>query len=341
MISFKYFHINEATEDQLRSLYDLYRITEKENNKSRSFYTFDEFLHLTKDVSKFRCYSYWVGINNNGEIIGFSQLKYKKVKENSDSARFEVRVLPKYRRLHIGTNLIKLLIENAYQENRKLFTCTSFENNISSCFLVFLGGEKKSIVQESVLNIQDLEQRNISKWFKIGKELKDYKIEHWDGFCPSDKIYSFANVKNLMNTMPRDNRRHEVWKVTPEWIEEEERIRHLSGCSWWTFIVLLKKNNKFVGFLDIIFSKYRKNIMQIEDIAVDPEHRGKGIAKWLNADMIKLLIKKETMIKEITTINAKSNVPILKINRKLGFQTQSFYGKWEFDYATMIKKLKI
>lgn len=50
-------------------------------------------------------------------------------------------------------------------------------------------------------------------------------------------------------------------------------------------------------------------------------NQGRGIGKWLKAEMIVYLKEHYPGINEIDTGNATTNAPMLSINRRLGFRT--------------------
>ncbi len=56
------------------------------------------------------------------------------------------------------------------------------------------------------------------------------------------------------------------------------------------------------------------------DTGVDPNHRDRGLGRWLKAEMLLRLIDERPAVRRVTTQNAGSNAPMLNINHALGFR---------------------
>ena len=73
--------------------------------------------------------------------------------------------------------------------------------------------------------------------------------------------------------------------------------------------------------------------------AVRPEYRGRGIGKWIKATMLLHLRELYPDLKWISTDNAESNAPMLKINRALGFKPYLTGVEYQIARDQLEKKL--
>ena len=70
-----------------------------------------------------------------------------------------------------------------------------------------------------------------------------------------------------------------------------------------------------LGFIDSMPWKAFQNLTGVKE-----EHRGRGLGKWLKANMILMMRDKYPDIKYISTGNATENAPMLSTNNRMGFK---------------------
>ena len=74
------------------------------------------------------------------------------------------------------------------------------------------------------------------------------------------------------------------------------------------------------GITDITWAPYRSAFIEQRFTGVRPEARGRGLGKWIKAAMLLHIRDLYPGTRWIATGNARSNAPMLKINRALGFK---------------------
>ena len=62
-----------------------------------------------------------------------------------------------------------------------------------------------------------------------------------------------------------------------------------------------------------------------------PDHRGRGIGRWMKAVMWQRLRATEPDVTMLHTGNAASNANMLAINTEMGFQPTHLMGCWQAD----------
>lgn len=73
---------------------------------------------------------------------------------------------------------------------------------------------------------------------------------------------------------------------------------------------------------------------------VGHKYQGRGLGKWLKAEMIAHLKEIYPDMSEIRTGNATVNAPMLSINRRLGFKTIHDGVTYKIDVDELLEKLK-
>ncbi len=72
---------------------------------------------------------------------------------------------------------------------------------------------------------------------------------------------------------------------------------------------------------------------------VKEDYRGKGLGKWLKAEMALYIKENYPKIKYISTGNANENAPMLAINKQMGFKFHKEGSAIKFDIEELSRKL--
>jgi GNAT superfamily N-acetyltransferase len=149
---------------------------------------------------------------------------------------------------------------------------------------------------------------------------------------PDEVIEDFTKLyTDLMKLVPFGD---SVWTPsaeTPETWRVSEEKRKERGFDWWN-MVTREKDGKLSGLTEIIFSPNTPHWVAQELTGVMPDFQGRGLGKWLKAEM--LLFIKENLPESIyiQTGNADFNTPMMSINNRMGFKrhlTEKCYKiKW-------------
>ena len=123
----------------------------------------------------------------------------------------------------------------------------------------------------------------------------------------------------MLNTMPFEHLDHGEIVVTPEKMRDFYERLELSGEVQHT-VVTREPDGTISGITDITWAPYRSAFIEQRFTGVRPEARGRGLGKWIKAAMLLHIRDLYPGTRWIATGNARSNAPMLKINRALGFK---------------------
>ena len=115
--------------------------------------------------------------------------------------------------------------------------------------------------------------------------------------------------------------------------EQERRCERL-GYQWIT-LVAREPNGVLIGMTDVVYDVSQYQIVRQNFTGVLPSHRGRGVAKWLKASMLRLVRQRFPAAIDLTTSNADENAPMLAINRRLGFSAAIPHRTYRFDLAQL------
>jgi ribosomal protein S18 acetylase RimI-like enzyme len=91
---------------------------------------------------------------------------------------------------------------------------------------------------------------------------------------------------------------------------------------------------------DTTWAPYRRTVVEQRFTGVRPDSRGRGLGKWIKAAMLELLRQRHPEIESVVTENAGSNVPMLAINKKLGFKQYRAETEYQISRDTLAARVK-
>ena len=123
-----------------------------------------------------------------------------------------------------------------------------------------------------------------------------------------------------MNTAPLEELDLEAIAWTPEQVREmDQNVRKRGGRN---FMLAARHvpTGELVGYTSIIHYAFQTQFLWQDDTAVSPEHRNRGLGRWLKAANLLRVLDACPEATRIRTGNAGSNAPMLNINRAMGFR---------------------
>lgn len=180
----------------------------------------------------------------------------------------------------------------------------------------------------------------VKDWNNKGAESAEEEgvsqLMHQD--IPDDIIEEYTEVySETMNQQPLGGIDVSMITTPESRREQEERMKKL-GITWHTKITR-EKDYHISGLTEMLMveSMPWKAIQNLT--GVREKYRGRGLGKWLKADMLLFVRDNYPDIKYITTGNAYSNAPMLAINTRLGFTTYKQAKNFMFELKELREKL--
>ncbi len=239
---------------------------------------------------------------------------------NKHLAHFWVYVLASERRRGIGTALTRHVLELVDPRHSVLSTGT--EEDSGHSFLRRLGFEERIKGAENRLDLRELDWSMVNDWVAEGaRRSPETKLEYFVDRVPEEMLDEFCAMRSmLLNLMPFDDLDHGEIVVTPEnlrrqlyrWIDE-------SGSTWHCALAL-EADGSIAGMTDVAYLPTEPDRIHQFLTGVRESSRGRGLGKWLKADMLRFVHERYPDARWVITDNATSNAPMLAINRRLGFR---------------------
>ena len=101
------------------------------------------------------------------------------------------------------------------------------------------------------------------------------------------------------------------------------------GTDLWTVCARHDGTGQFVGYTELFFRRHTPWQAAQGDTGIHPDHRLRGIGRWLKAQNALRLLAERPEVEFIETVNAAGNEAMLSINRAMGFEVVARRQEWE------------
>lgn len=281
----------------------------------------------------------WVALASDGTPIGCSAC-WSNSAGDPTVMEGNVYVRQAWRRRGVGWRLIQPIIETAAAEGRSSLVASSFETvPAGAAFARRLGAQVARVSRTSELRMSDVDWNLVRSWMKAGTaRALGYRLESWDGPFPSELTDDAVAFHRIMQTMPRDDLHVADVTLDAHHVIELDRALVEAGRHRWVIFVR-DVSGRCVGGTAMTFEPWSPTLARQQDTAVDPAHRGQGLAKWAKASMLDRLRRERPEIEQVLTTNSFSNAPMLAINTKLGFTITQASTEWQGRTADLRRAL--
>lgn len=265
-----------------------------------------------------------------------------KFKENKHLLKVDIDFLKEVK----GDEIVEKLLLTALEtiKNNKLLTiiesCSTFQRVWE--FWEKLGSKRSHEEGVNRLYIDEVNWDLMKEWINEGRaraqeeeiELLSFKE------CPEEIIDDYTVlVTDVLNFLPLGESAWSPSVIDPKNQRETEEKRKEIGFGW-KVLVTKEKNGTLSGLTEIFHSTDTTHWAVQDLTGVQPDFRGRGLGKWMKAEML-FFIKEnlpETIF--IQTQNADFNAPMMSINNRMGFKRHQTEKCYKINLDELRKKLE-
>jgi mycothiol synthase len=233
----------------------------------------------------------------------------------------EVYVLPEHRRQGIGASFLPILLQLM---DRHGATKVSFwaDEESGHEFLKWIGAAPKMSSIESRLRLSEVDWPMLERWVAEGQARSpSTRLEIYDGPIPEAMRAEYApQLSSILNTIPFEGLDHGDIVITPEVMRDFDARLAVTGDVPHT-VLTRETDGAISGLTEVGWAPYHRELIYQWFTGVRPDARGRGLGKWVKAAMLLHLRERYPEARWMSTENAGSNAPMLKINRAMGFKT--------------------
>jgi mycothiol synthase len=312
-----------ASDPELADVHRFSRRIQAERVPDDPPFTYEGFAANVRNVPPFITLVVWiVRAEEGGGVIGRANLVIQNTDENQHLGHFDVMVLPEYRRRGIGSELLGLVASAAREADRRLLM-TSSTSTVPAApeFLREVGAKPSLAGHTNILQLKDVDRELLRSWQKRARErASEYELHEWEGRYPEDRMDDVTAMYEAFNTMPMGDLEIEAEHYTPQRVRELDAMYEARGIMKWTVYVEHQDSGIIAGFTEIFIDRRQPKQAYQGLTGVFPEHRNRGLGRWLKAAITEKVLVQSPQTTEIKTDNADINEAMLNINRELGFK---------------------
>lgn len=329
-----------APEQILRELSDYYVIVEAEDMPGDPPTPLEVRLNEWRHIASNHAMPRWVLRDDDG--IAAAAVVYYDLEQNLENGFGRVHVHPDKRGRGYARAIATPVLDHLEDAGRHRFDTWVKDGDPAEQLVENLGLKRVYEDKRSRLAIADLDMEMMQSWIdRAGERASDYELVYHQLPLPEEILQKFCDLKGVMNTAPREDYEMEDEVMTPdEWREREGNVIE-SKCQLHTLIAVHERSGDFAGFTQIETQDLQPDLAWQWDTGVDPEHRNKGLGRWLKAAMIQRVVSAYPELTRVDTFNAGSNEPMLNINVAMGFKPIHLSYAWQGELATVRERFGV
>ncbi|MBA2668361.1 MAG: N-acetyltransferase [Trueperaceae bacterium] len=325
------FALREASDDALAAVNALRNELRAEREPHDPPTPVATMMHRMRNVPAFVDARAWSVSNGGGLLVAFAVIYIPITDENRHVAEFTIDVQAAHRRRGIGRGLLAHIVDAADSQHRTLLvSATDARIPAGEAVMERLGATRGIVAQTHQLDLAHLDDALVQAWIDDARTLAaGYELHASEGPYGEEELPAISALHGVMNEQPRDDLDIEDERMTPERLREIERYLFGGTTGRWTLTARDGASGDLVGFTELYLDTERPDLARQGDTGVFPDHRGKGIGRWLKASMLRKLRFERPEVRLVRTDNADSNAAMRRINEALGFEPYSANCVWQ------------
>jgi mycothiol synthase len=336
------FNFTEATAKQWEQLLALYRQSAQEYNPTEpvgdSGVIRKSLEAMSRDPHmKFRIF---VALQDDN-TVGRLALQMPNTSQSSHVATANIYVIPTMRRQGIGRALLKQTAIECEASNITLLQGESLTPE-GNAFAENFGGIIGTLVKENRLQLADVDWALLEQWtVDYRAKNPNIVIETFEGLIgeSDEAIAPYARLyTEIANQVPYEALERPDQMITVENVRLEDEEHRKIGISLWTKISR-EADGTLSGLTEITYHPTQGYSVIQGLTGVKEQYRGRGLGKWLKADMLLFIRGKYPDVQFISTTNSNVNAPMLAINEQLGFKFYRQRTMYKLNVADIAAKL--
>ncbi|MGH9277604.1 MAG: GNAT family N-acetyltransferase [Acidimicrobiales bacterium] len=273
-----------------------------------------------------------------GQAVGAATFRMDAVRPTEVWMMF-LYVVPEQRRRGVGSQLLDAVRAVAGSSGAaRISTSTYVGDAAGVAFAELAGGRPGLVTEQQRCPTASLDVAQLQAWRdRAAERASGYSLVAFDGVCPDEHVDAFVAVMPIMNTAPRMDWT-EGYAPTREQVIANMAAGARQGYDHWTVCARDDRTGQFVGYTEVSVREHTPWLAAQGDTGVHPDHRERGIGRWLKASTALRLLGEKPDVEFIETWNASVNAAMLRINRAMGFAVVARRQEWDVPVSPVCRR---
>lgn len=279
-------------------------------------------------------------MREDGEIVAVA-VTALDMEQNLENGFGRVHVHPDHRGRGFARKIATPMFDHLEESGRTRFDTWVKKDHPAEDLTAALGLKPVYGEKRSRLSIADLDMDLMSHWITRSQERAgDYELRYHPSPLPDYLVEDFCDLAYIMNTAPREEFDVEDEVLTPKMWRDLEKSVLEARCQLHNLIAVHKPSGAFAGYTQIKTQDLQPDLAWQWDTGVHPDHRNRGLGRWLKADLICRIVDGYPEVIRVDTFNAGSNAAMLNINAQMGFVPIHLNNAWQGDLAMVRERFR-
>ncbi|MFX0015652.1 MAG: GNAT family N-acetyltransferase [Promethearchaeota archaeon] len=298
--------------------------------------------NLQNPDPNFKNYRWMIHSKEKDKVIGYGKVSiYDRsapaYKMNKHIAFCDLSIDKKHRRLRLGSELLKIQV-NKVKEEGKMIIQGGSHLKTGKAFCEQYGGKIALTEEESRLSLDEVDWKIVNEWITKGSQRTEGVTIAQFEIVPEEDIEEYCKLfTETLNQVPKGELE---WEEVETPVTRRIREKHSKILNQtWTTIISKEKDGVISGLTETFYQPDQATLLYQGLTGVKKEYRGRGLGKWLKAEMLTYARKMFPEVRFVATDFAIINKPMIAINKQLGFRKYKIWNGYKFNVEELHKLL--
>jgi mycothiol synthase len=345
------FEPQALSEEQWRMLFGLYETLFREihpgdplpSHQRRREYMLDPNPH-------WQVRWWWVLSDDGNQVLGIGGVDAENERSPSYQANKHIAVVdmaldPQVRNLDdkdrgwaLETRFLRALVSQVWEMGKTILK-VHCQRESEIPFWKALGGREVNRRTTNRLVLDAVDWELMQRWREQGsRRAKGVSLERFSRVPERDVEEFCALFTETWNQAPTSESGE--FQLTPESRRSFEQYFAEQGYDWTTLITR-EPDGVISGLTEIFYLPVEAHRIEQGLTGVRTQYRGRGLSKWLKAEMLFHIQTSYPATRFVDTSNATDNAAMLSINERMGFRPYLKETVFQFDTQVLFQKLGI
>lgn len=244
-------------------------------------------------------------------------------------AELALHVHPVERRKAVGSRLLDAAVAAARDNARRCVSAQAEAGSPGARFLPARGFRKVLTLRFARLPLADVDTAALAGI--IGRPHPGYRLVSWQGTVPDDLARTFAASRRAMDDMPMDDTDFGTVAWDVDRVRTAAKAVEQRGDHLHTVVAVDTADGSIAGFTELVVPGTGTGDGQHYGTGVLPEHRGRGLGRWMKAESIRQAQVRHPHLGGLLTDTADSNTYMRNISDSLGYVPTHTTFQYQLD----------